>query len=280
MDDAVGDPFDDLRLDASTAVARSRPQRPRHHVVAVVATVAAIAGVAVLSTRSDAVLGDRPPAGHDAADAPLGTPPPAPVGGGSHAFVHVHEDGSPVAYDPCRPIHVVLNHRMAPAGGTELVQQALADVTAATGLRFVVDGPTSEVPSDDRAAYQEDRYGDRWAPVLVAWSDPTELPDLTGDVAGRAGSTAVASSGNGDHVYVTGTVALDGPQFAGIIASRGPEEALAVIRHELGHLVGLDHVSDPTQLMYEQSMPGITTFQDGDRTGLVALGTGACRPDV
>ena len=97
----------------------------------------------------------------------------------------------PVAYDPCRPIHVVVNERTVIGGAGAWCRQALDAVSRATGLQFVVDGPTDEAPSTDREAYQPDRYGKRWAPVLIAWSDPTETPELAGDVAGLGGSASL-----------------------------------------------------------------------------------------
>jgi predicted Zn-dependent protease len=54
----------------------------------------------------------------------------------------------------------------------------------------------------------------------------------------------------------------------------------AIIEHELGHVVGLDHVADPTQLMNPELEPGVTGFGDGDRRGLALLGEGACFPEI
>ena len=48
----------------------------------------------------------------------------------------------------------------------------------------------------------------------------------------------------------------------------------------LRHLVGLDHVTAASQLMYPQSQPGVTDFGAGDLTGLAAVGRGACLSDL
>ncbi|WP_422677956.1 matrixin family metalloprotease [Blastococcus brunescens] len=48
--------------------------------------------------------------------------------------------------------------------------------------------------------------------------------------------------------------------------------------HEIGHLVGLDHVSDRTQLMYP-SAGHTLDFASGDLAGLAALGDGECMTD-
>lgn len=232
---------------------------------------------------SRAVLGGRtdvPSPGFEASGTVLGSPPATPGTSDSYGFMATHEDGTPVAYDPCRPVHLVVREAGAPPGGRRLLLEAVARVSAATGLRFVDDGTTTEAPSDDRAAFQPDRYGDRWAPVLVAWSTPDEQPDLTGDVAGQAGSVRTSRHG-GPTVYVTGQVELDGPQLQARMARPSGEAVVrGVIEHELGHLVGLDHVDDPTQLMYPRTTAAVTDYADGDLEGLARLGRGVCDPDL
>jgi hypothetical protein len=153
-------------------------------------------------------------------------------------------------------------------------------VSTATGLTFIADGATSESPSNRREPYQPARYGDRWAPVLIAWVTPAENPDFAADVTGEGGSTPNSRNG-GPGVYVTGQVELDSRQFTRILRRpTGNETALAVILHELGHVVGLGHVTDSSQLMYPETRPGITNFGAGDLTGLAALGRGRCVPSL
>lgn len=263
--------------------------------VAIVATVIAILAIATRASGSadggggHSILGgilgvddvDRPPPSPESQPEPLGTPAAPPAGGGPHEFLRTH-DGRPVAYDPCRPIHVVVNNRMAPFGADEVVDFALEAAGRATGLQFVVDGPTDEPPRENRPPYQPDRYADRWAPVLIAWSDPAEHPMLDGDIAGLGGSTAI-DTGDGP-VYVTGEVILDGPALAPFLDSgRGIEEVAAVVLHELGHLLGLDHVDDHSQIMFDQGVGpllGVVGYSAGDREGLAALGRGRCAPDL
>jgi hypothetical protein len=222
---------------------------------------------------------DRPTAGGGTTR--LGTPPLPPPGGGPHVFATFQTNGvTPVAYDPCRQVHYVIRPDEQPDGGEAIVQAAIARLSQATGLQFVYDGPTDEVPSDDRPSFQPDRYGDRWAPVLVAWQTDVENPTLAGDVVGQGGSTAV-SLGDGPRVYLTGSVVLDSAQFPGILQRRnGAAIAQGIVLHELGHVVGLDHVDDDGQLMYPQTVPGLVDFHDGDLEGLSRLGRGPCVPEL
>ncbi|WP_448616259.1 matrixin family metalloprotease [Modestobacter sp. URMC 112] len=221
----------------------------------------------------------RPTPGVGSADRPLGTPLPAPPQGGVHGFVALQDDGvTPVGYDPCRPVHYVVRPDNAPVGGQQVLHDAVARVAAVTGLTFVFDGPTDEASGAVRELFQPDRYGDRWAPVLVSWQTEAENPEFAGDVAGEAGSVPVSVPGS-PKVFVSGLVDLDAAAFARVLAEPdGVPRARAIVLHELGHLVGLDHVSDPGQLMYPET--GVLDLAPGDLTGLARLGAGACVPEV
>ncbi len=222
---------------------------------------------------------DRPTAGREAARTPLGRPLPAPPEGGAHTFIAFQPDGvTPVAYDPCRPVHYVIRPDNAPAGGEEAVHAAFARLSEVTGLRFLHDGASDEPTTLDRPIFQPERYGDRWAPVLVAWETEEQNPALAGDTVGQAGSVAV-SLGDGPRVFVTGTVSLDAGRMPEILAFRdGAETARGIILHELGHLVGLGHVDDGQQLMYPQARREVPDFASGDLTGLAVVGAGPCVP--
>lgn len=227
------------------------------------------------STRSvDGITG--PSTQSAKSDVPLGVAPTVSADGAPYLFISTQKGTSaPVAYDPCRPIQVVVNPLNAPAAGDRLIREAIDATSAATGLRFIIEGTTDEVASEERESFQPLRYGDRWAPVLIAWGEPSNVPMLKDDVAGFAGSSAL-SRGNGPTVYVSGSVVLDAPQFEKILdRKRGEASARSVIMHELAHLVGLDHVDDESQLMNPVG-GDVRVFQSGDLAGLAQLGRGEC----
>jgi hypothetical protein len=221
---------------------------------------------------------DVPPPSLDESPEPLGTPPAAPAmrEGDDYRFSRVHEDGSPVTWSPCRPIRYVTRPDHAPPWGSALVAEAVARIQAATGLQFEDAGVTTEAPSDKRDIHQPDEYGDRWAPVLIAWD---EIPDRgTESVLGKAGAYRVPTA-SGEETYVSGSLHLDHDDISELVAVSGPAAGRAVVLHELGHLVGLDHVSSDVEVMAAE-WTGVTELGPGDRAGLAELGRGSCQSDA
>jgi hypothetical protein len=115
-------------------------------------------------------------------------------------------------------------------------------------------------------------------PVLIAWSDEKTYPGLAGYIAGVAGPLRVTTP-DGREVYVTGQVVLDREDLAPTtIADRGV--ARAIILHELGHLVGLDHTADRNEIMFSEAEFNVRAYGVGDLEGLAKLGTRACFPSI
>jgi hypothetical protein len=161
-----------------------------------------------------------------------------------------------------------------------MILNAISRLSLATGLQFIDDGPTTEAPTFQRAEYQPERYGDRWAPVLIAWVTTEENPDFAASVEGESGSVIV-SQNNGPRIYVTGIVELDSSKLSTmLLVPGGASNVYAIILHELGHLVGLAHVADVNQLMFPESGHGVTDFNTGDLAGAAILGRGACVPGL
>ncbi len=224
---------------------------------------------------------DYPPVDRSASSTPLGTPPPAPALPGAFEFAMTHEGTeAPVTWDPCRPVRYVINPAGAPPGTEDLVHDAVQRTAAATGLTFEFQGPTDEVNTKQREAYQPDRYDDRWAPLLISWGTEQDQPGLAGYIAGLGGPM-VGSDPSGRLTSVSGTVLLDAADLGPAMTyPDGPNGVRAVIQHELGHAMGLDHVADPQQLMHSEGGSDVTDWGSGDLAGLHALGSGECAPEV
>ena len=190
---------------------------------------------------------------------------------------YVDAEGRPARWDPCTPIRYVVHPGWLPREGRRDLTEALRRLSAVSGLVFEDAGDTDELPSKDRAAYQPDRYGERWAPLLVAWVPPgaTDL-GVGGGVQGLAMGVAVPGEGGGH--LVSGQVVLDAGNRLASGFGPGATEG-EVLLHELAHAVGLGHVLDPTQVMYVRTTNSESEYGAGDRAGLAAVGAAAgCHP--
>jgi hypothetical protein len=271
--------------DGPTAAAPPKRKPARWIAAGIALSIAAAAGVAYVATgpHSFASLGAQleayrhhwpaPQRGSTDRLAPAVTATPD----NDYTFTRT-EDGAPVRYDPCEAIHYVIREANAPAGGDKMIHDAVAKTARATGLVFVYDGTTTEPPAADRAKYQPGRYGDRWAPVLISWTTPDEMPSFIGDVAGFGGSSPV-QAGQAPWVYVSGQVQLDGPAARKLIDQGSSAEVEAILLHEVGHVVGLGHSASKDELMYRSTDGTVTDFGPGDLAGLALLGSGPCVPE-
>jgi hypothetical protein len=180
----------------------------------------------------------------------------------------------PVRFNPCEPIHYVVNSRLAPPGALDDLEPAFAQLSAATGMTFVNDGPTDEPATPSRPPYIPARYGQRWAPILIVWDHgaPFRMED-TNPGGGRAF--------NGGGVYVSGILILnvdavtDARRGTKLPFGFGPGATWGrVMIHELGHLVGLGHVRTSQEIMFDDLglQRGRAEFHEGDLEGLRLLG--------
>jgi hypothetical protein len=209
----------------------------------------------------------------------------AAAGVGTFAFLSTDDAGHALRFDPCHPVSYVINPDGAPVGAADDVHEAFRRLGAATGMTFTYAGTTSEVHrvidgSSGRRSYQPERYGRGWAPVLVSFVTGDREPVLAGNVLGYGGSTSYWSSSS-DPAYVTGEIVLD-RDLSLVQPGFGPGMTRGnLIQHELAHVIGLDHVEDRRELMYESiSEDSPDGYGPGDRAGLARLGAAAGCLDI
>jgi hypothetical protein len=196
------------------------------------------------------------------------------------AFRFLEQVGdAPVRWNPCDPVTYAVNAAGATSPVRHDLKEALRRVTRATGIEFRSVGTTSETFIH---AYQRMRYEGvvRKAELILIWVDHDGYTKILRLLRDPRPSIAFAKT-------MAGLFANQDQYFGGIIVMDADATATpgfgyryahgSVLLHELGHIMGLDHVRDPDQLMYSGRHPNfsVSVFGAGDLEGLRQLGEDA-----
>lgn len=190
-----------------------------------------------------------------------------------YSFLYPDGSGGPAAWwSPCAPIRYAVNLSDAPAGALDDALAAVAVASSATGLRFEYVGTTDFSP-DPGGGWGQMPPG---IDAVIGWVGPSQL-SRTRAVAGTGGSWW---EGAGSHHRIDQGYALVNGDIARAILRPGFGTGYSeghLLLHELGHMLGLGHTGDPTEVMYPQTGPlSPSGYGAGDRAGLQALGSLPC----
>ncbi len=177
--------------------------------------------------------------------------PAGPPTTGPHAFAYPNG----ARWNPCQPIRYATNFASATTQAQiDAFHYALERAKAATGLTFEHVGETTGgnngTPPDGTDA------------VFAIFSAEQE-PHLAGGVVGLGGG-AYSWSG-GPYVVVSGFAYLDA-EVSDV------ERMRKVWLHEIGHMIGLAHVTDSDQVMAQGGDDPLQEYGPGDLEGLWHLG--------
>jgi hypothetical protein len=159
-------------------------------------------------------------------------------------------DGSaPVVWQTCAPIEVLVN---AGPGGVRAfaeIRNAFDEMSQLTGLQFTLTRADDLVPRSNWVASDQARSLGSPPPVLVGWVDPSETDLLRSGVAGATVANPLRSGSQ--RSIVSGAIALDANQYGSFKNRDGDGKTRRnLLLHEIGHLLGLDHVDDRSALMH------------------------------
>jgi Matrixin len=182
-------------------------------------------------------------------------------------------------WNGCQAITYKVNLASVPAKSRAAVlaetHTGLKRLAAVTGFRFVYRGATAEVPRFSNTRKLS-------ADIVIAYTTPrgTDMP-LAGRTAGYGGFASSwwgVPTEAGDYSYgaanVRGYLVIDTPDAMKMGAGFGKGVRRGnLLLHELGHVVGLDHVTDARQLMYPNLHSTTPNgYAAGDLAGLARIG--------
>lgn len=189
--------------------------------------------------------------------------------GRGYAFLNTDKQGRYARWNSCKPIRWAYNSKRQSRGTLADTKYAFQRIHQATGLKFKYVGRTTSVPFKGKVPGNID--------VRVGWGTAASHPGLFGRgsrAAGYGGSKYQyynTDSGTTSPEYVTGEYILR--------ANTGYSHSFfrVIMMHELGHVVGLDHVRDRRSIMAPtlgfSRGAGLT---QGDRRGFRKVGRGGC----
>ena len=195
-----------------------------------------------------------------------------------HTFLVPGTNGGPPArWNPCATIRYAVNLSAAPPSWQTDLNNAIAQVSKATGISFTAVGTTTAIPSVNQPPSGVD--------AIIGWVLPSQAPKLDGGdgTVGYGGGYYLISTA-GTPEMVGGYVAINGQGVgtgSGQVRPGGGvgETEVELLLHELGHMMGLNHVTNPVEVMYPDINPQSQgRYEAGDLAGLSDLGSngGGC----
>jgi hypothetical protein len=191
--------------------------------------------------------------------------------GASHGADHHSEIEQGARWSACEPIRFVINTQNAPKGAVEDFKLAIKKMNGASALDLEVIGTTKakSTPSWADSAGESD-----WRPVLISWA--TGGTSILSDHASGTATNRAVTNSEGKRVIVSGQIVFNfehDDMYTPGFGAYGSRTLLYM--HEIGHVLGLDHVDDKDQMMYK-NVAATVDAGAGDLTGLKALGKGGC----
>lgn len=163
--------------------------------------------------------------------------------------------------------------RMTPALLVD-IEQSLDKFANASGIRFVYAGTTEWVPFG-WSLETLTGFGDGQL-LIFAVSNKDTVPFLSGSALAVGGSQ-YGENDTGEYLYYEGGIVIDDADGMALKPGFGPLGRGTMLLHELGHVAGLDHVNDETQLMTRYlSRTNKGQYGAGDLTGFVHQADQGC----
>jgi hypothetical protein len=181
-------------------------------------------------------------------------------------------------WNPCKSITYAVNRQGANAAQMAALQAAIYDVEEASGFDLVYLGEA--VGSLNTDSVDPRVVGGGEAMAVFGFSNASKTPTLSGGTIGIGGlgagidsRSAIEFAPGDDFAWIV----RNGFAIADTADLPDMQELRATFAHEIGHMIGLDHVS--LSARDELMRPVLTsqfTFGSGDKYGLWSIGADPC----
>jgi hypothetical protein len=168
-------------------------------------------------------------------------------------------DREPTRWGNLAPVTVRLAYRGRGECATAAVAAVVAELRCLTQLDLISAEPTAQRLDPSAVPANEIHVG------YVASGMLDLLPPHRADRVGVGGAT----TGTDPRRYISGFAIINSDAAGTDLTS---PRALAVLRHELGHALGLGHATRRSEVMHDRICTGVTGYGRGDRRGLTLLG--------
>lgn len=205
-------------------------------------------------------------------DAAFGTTPVwdgvAPANPGTTEWLSksLNSDDSPYRWDGCRTIPYWTDLTGGPGFSRDALDDAVAEIERVSGYDLAWQGDLSYHP-DDWDAFKATKRG-----IVVAFSDASEEPNLSGYTVGWGGYTRTITyyADGGNRSWVAAGFAL-ADRDASWQDGWGTWSSLQVLfLHEIGHALNLGHVGSAAEIMYP-SLQSLPALGPGDEWGISTM---------
>lgn len=191
----------------------------------------------------------------------------------AYAFINTDPDGTPVTWRTCEPIEVLVETVGMPRGAEDDIQEAVRRIAEASNVKLAYSGTVTGAFSPDWVTESRSEYRGR-SPILIGWT-PIDS-DMPSDETVATSSATVMTLGNDSKI--TGSVITVHTKrlknlHPGFPAGNGQGQ---IYLHELAHSLGLDHVPNSDQLMYQYTNQFNGRLTEGEIEGLNILAELMC----
>ena len=201
-------------------------------------------------------------------------------------------DGNTVIarWNPCQTITYRVNPALAGTTSARRlaavrdVKNAFARVSAVSGMTFRYAGTTTQIPTNTSASTWYGRQ--TTAEIVVAWANQSSKSKKSTLLNRSSSGAYVAGTGGYAFKYwKAGSSPWTGVSGRGFVVLNAAQNSKfrtgfgsgstrgELLMHEIGHAMGLNHVSSTSQVMYPTILSRATAaYSAGDRVGLQRLG--------